>query len=281
MQSTNCYEDETNLQRTVDNLLNHMADKGLHINAAKCQFTTISESTVPYILTSPPSISGVPIQHSNTLDYLGVTIDSKINWGDNTRRKTAKAKQAIGCIRRLVKNQVPRHQLEVLLKLKVLPIFMYGAQITYPRTKGGRIQLERLNRYVARLVTNDFESAYLDLLTQTHMQPVCRSVLHRRIALAKKYASGLRYIPPNCLRAFNQQSSLRRRYHDGAVVVVNATGLRYHDSALELSTEAWNRLPNDLAGTSDRTLLRRLDEVDYSDPVWSAHVDLTAALRLL
>jgi hypothetical protein len=215
-----------------------MAAKELKLNTGKCLFTVISESTIPYILSAPPSINGDAIQYAPSLDYLGVTLDHKLVWSENSRRKAVKAKRAIGSILRLLRNRLPSRQLQQILVSKVMPIFLYGITVTYPRNKTDRIALERLGRYIARISTNNYTKPYGELLLCTDMDPVNRTVLHRRIQLAQRYSRGSRYLPPGTVRAFVQSNALRRRHHESAIMPVETTGLRYRDFALELSLAA-------------------------------------------
>ena len=61
---------------------------------------------------------------------------------------------------------------------------MYGITVTYQRGKTERLQLERLNLFVAHLCTNDYVSTYQQLLNKTGMRAVFQTVLHNRIHLA-------------------------------------------------------------------------------------------------
>ena len=147
--------------------------------------------------------------------------------------------------------------LRPLLISKILPIFTYGIVATYPRNKSDRISLERLNRYVARLATNNYTSSYNHLLEITGMLPVYRTVVHRRILLAQRYSRGIRYLPSQTIIPFFPNPYQRRRFHDFAIVPSVATGLRYRDSALEQLTQAWNRLPTDLVNRNTTNIKQK------------------------
>ena len=86
---TNTIDDEADLQRSIDKMATAMSEKSLKLNPAKCYFMTISESTIPYLLTSPPTAGGAALMHTNALEYLGVTLDPKLTWHSNTQKKIA------------------------------------------------------------------------------------------------------------------------------------------------------------------------------------------------
>ena len=273
--------DEINLQRSIDSLTNAMDAKSLTVNSDKCHYTTISESTVPYLLTSAPTVGANPVDHSDKLEYLGVTVDMKLTWCANTRLKISKAKQAAGSIRRLLKNKMPRPLLRQLLTSKIVPVFMYGMTAAYPRNKTDQIALERLNRFLLRLSTNDYTSPYTDLLERTSTIPIYQRVLHNRINLAQRYSKGLRYLPPRTIQPYNHNNITRRRFHNFAIVPTEPTGLRYRDSALELTTQAWNRVPTQLILGNSVNVKNRLEDTGYADLAWDVYTEMQMAVLVL
>ena len=108
----NNQDDEAALQRSIDRMAICMQSKSLALNSDKCCFCTVSESTVPYIPTSPPKVFNSGISGTDNLTYLGVTIDPKLTWRSNSLQKVAKAKKALGSIRRLVGKKIPLNQMK-------------------------------------------------------------------------------------------------------------------------------------------------------------------------
>ncbi len=90
--------------------------------------------------------------------------------------------------------------LEKLVKTKVLPIFLYGVAVAAPMSKQAWAQLERLNHFAARLVTNDYQSSYNNLLFDLGCWgSVGRTCFERRGCLAFKYVHSLRHLPGDCI----------------------------------------------------------------------------------
>ena len=269
-------EDEKALQQTIDDMANALSAKSLSLNASKCQFTTVSESTIPYIPRSPPRVNGIALEYTSELDYLGVALDTKLTWHTNTMRKIAKAKQALGSIRRLVKNKLPLTFLRNLLLVKILPVFLYSITVTYPRLKTDRVSLEGLNKFVARLVTNDYITPYHRLLPRADILPIFKAVLYRRIQLAQRYSRGQRYLPQGSIR-----TRFRTRTHNFGLLTEERTGMRYRDSALETLVQTWSRLPAALVNGNSPNISERLIKANYEDNQWIVCADMSASILMI
>ena len=168
-----------------------------------------------------------------------------------------------------------------LLLSKVLPVFMYGITVTYPRAKTERLQLERLNLFVAHLCTNDYVSTYQQLLNKTGMRAVFQTVLHNRIHLAQMYSRGKRYLPPNTIAPPVRNNHLRPRFHDFGIRTLDATDVRYRHSALELASQAWNNLPRDLVQGNAPGVKSRLAKSDYTDASCNICRDMLTAILMM
>ena len=274
----NDVNDEQILQQTIDDICGEMEAKSLSFNAQKCFYEAITESSVPYIPTNPPSIRGAPITPSDGLTYLGVTMDPKLTWSSNTTQKVCKAKRAVGCIHRLLKRKIPIRYLRHFILAKILPIFTYGITVTYPRNKSDRVSLERMNRYVAQITTNDYVSSYVDLLRNASMQPIFQRVLHQRLGLAQQYSKGRRYLPLGTLEAYERNDRRPHRLHHYSMVVPNPTSRKYAKSALEILLQSWNRVPERLLKNNVSKLRRRLEDDSYEDTLWEIYAAMYATI---
>jgi hypothetical protein len=217
--------DEHELQLSIQAVANAMRTSKLSLNSAKTCFGLFSESSRPYVPASPPKVDGVAILRADKLDYLGVCLDSKLSFAENTTRVVAKAKQAIGRLKRVSKNTITRNHMRTIILQKVLPVMTYGVTCTYPRHKRDRIKLERLNRFVCRTVSNDYNTSYGDLLVNCDCRPVFQHVLHRRVLLGYRYYCKERHQPSNIFRDYVADSRLRRRHHSRALALSDSTGL--------------------------------------------------------
>jgi hypothetical protein len=180
-----------------------------------------------------------------------------------------------------VKNNISAAQKRQLVFGKAIPILLYGQLPCYPTNKSDRFALERLLRYAARVVSNDYTGNYGELLSKVDVQPIYQTVIHRRILLAEQYCTGLRYLPPGVLQPFVHRSWTRRRTNDRALRLSTSSSLRIHNSALEDIVMTWNRLPNELARLRKPALKKALAEQGYQDNASEIYDDMRHVLHLL
>jgi hypothetical protein len=215
------------------------------------------------------------------MKYLGVTVDPKLNWSLNTRIATTRAKMAVGRLRRLCRRCLSQSQLRTLVFHKVLPLFTYGLAATYPALKGGRLLLERLNRYACRTVLNDYKHPYTDLLSRLDWKPLSQLLCHRRCLLGSKYFSGKRYLPPGTVEQLLPNPRLRARFHNKALKLNFPTGLRISESSLEQIVANWNRLPQSFVDLSYDKLRLKLLDSNFCDVHDGVLADMFSAIRVL
>ena len=80
----------------INQMISALSDKLLQINIKKYQYH-ITESTVPYISTEPPTISGSKISSANNLGYPGLTLNKKLRWGPCTQEKNNQGENGHRC----------------------------------------------------------------------------------------------------------------------------------------------------------------------------------------
>jgi hypothetical protein len=254
------------VQASMDGIAHKTAKLHMKLNRKKCSTMTFSEGRHPYKPDRPLVISGDPITETTTeFRYLGVYFDCKLDWSANTRRVVAKAKKAIGSIRRLFGKILTENQMKVLILSKVVPIFTYGLVAAYPTLKGDMKLLERLGRYMCRVIFNDYTSSYEDLLARAGGQPLFQLFDHRRILLGHRYCRGKRYQPPGVIQELYQNPRMRLRCHPDSITVQPPSPFGFSNSALEDIATLWNRLPSNLATKSFNCLKLALRHENYID----------------
>ena len=235
------YNSETDheaVQIAVDDIYKRTDDLGLKINNRKCAFKS-SEGRSQFAPVG--QINGehsvIPVLDRKCgLTYLGVALDSNLNWSLNTDVMVTKAKRAIGSLRRSITKYLSVQQRRLLICSKVLPI----TTATFSRLKGDRLALERLNRFACKVITNNYRASYSELLSQLASRPIFQEVNHRRILLASRYSSGTRYQPPGTVNPLVQNPRLRNRSHPRSLALNNPTSRYVSDSSLEMTIRAWN-----------------------------------------
>ena len=111
-----------------------------------------------------------------SLNLLGVTIDSKLNFPDHITSICKKASQRIGVIMRL-RNLIPTKAKLVIYKSAVLPYLTYCHLVWHFCTSSDARKLERLQERGLRAVYRDKLSSYSQLLNRAQIT----TLMNRRL----------------------------------------------------------------------------------------------------
>jgi hypothetical protein len=121
--------------------------------------------------------------------------------------------------------------------------------------------VERINKFIARLITNDFcrNSEYDELLTVAKIKPIFRIVAERQLINIKKYMDGVRIIQTEVFQLApptNHQFSQRIAEKDDQ-----------HSLVLKVVKSVKNRREENLAAAQMRRLWNALNEDDVRLPL--------------
>ena len=152
----------------------------LDFNVTKCKVLTISNKKDPdkfnYTLNTDP------LEHVDSHQYLGVTINSKLRWNTHVSAITAKAPRTLNVIRRTLHPCHPEVKKVAYMSL-VRPKLEYSSAAWNPHTQNDTTQLEKVQRNAVRFILSDYErkSSVTDIL-------IYNSVLKRQHAILKNGA---------------------------------------------------------------------------------------------
>ncbi len=155
-------ESEQKLQSDLVNIESAYKDLFLQINPSRSRLMVFSLAPVPPILATSPLLSGIPMQRVDSLNYLGFLLDRRLNFDLHAKQAASNAKKALGALHRMIGRQAGPAVFLKLIQVKILPIFLYSLAVACPASKGPLLQLERLNRFAARLILNKYQSSYYD-----------------------------------------------------------------------------------------------------------------------
>ena len=181
----------------VDRISDGVRDRDLTLNAAKYKYLVLYLNPQGARLDVSLLVDKVDLERVHTYRYWGIEIDERLTFASQTSKATRKAKQGTGALVRTLRKWAPRNVFSTAITTVILPAFFYAVEVWYPPSDKHRIQLERMLKFAARLVTNDFsrDSTYDDLLKAVNWRPIYRIVAERRLLNMKKYMDGHRYIP--------------------------------------------------------------------------------------
>ncbi len=127
-------------------------------------------------------------------------MDRRLQFNLHTVRTLSKGKRALGALNRMFGRAAGPDIFAKLIHVKIIPILLYGIAVAAPAGRTYLAELEKLCRFAARLVCNDYQSPYFDLLYQLHWNNVARTCFERRAMLAFKYVYSIRHLPGEFVR---------------------------------------------------------------------------------
>ena len=143
----NTSEDCIKLQEDL-NCLSSWADKWqLKLNASKCEGLLISRKCCPTKFDY--NIRGTSLSWKPLVRYLGVYINSKLDWTDHCKITAAKATRCLNFLRHTMWS-APQSAKSLAYKSITRPIMEYGCQVWNPHHRGNIDSLERVQRRAAR-----------------------------------------------------------------------------------------------------------------------------------
>jgi hypothetical protein len=147
-------KDSKHLQEDLDSLVAWESQWLMKFNASKCQVIRITNKRKP-VLTSY-SIHGHELELVNSSKYLGVHLDSKLNFNMHVDTVAKKANSTRAFLSRNI-GHCGRKIKEASYKTFVRPIVEYAAVAWDPRTQRNIRKIEQVQRSSARFVTGDYD----------------------------------------------------------------------------------------------------------------------------
>ena len=145
--------DCTRLPNDINYLFNWSETWLLQFNPAKCMhlritnkhsYTKFTYCLDKFIIKEVPSVN-----------YLGITIDSKLTWSDHVTRVVTKANSVLGFLQRNLKYCPPEIKASCFKSL-VIPILEYGCTSWFPYFQKDTYAIEMVQRRAARFIFNDY-----------------------------------------------------------------------------------------------------------------------------
>ena len=119
-----------------------------------CQTLRITNKINPIISTY--HIHDIPISDTPSAKYLGVILDSKLNWKEQYRSISKKCNNTLAFLRRNLPPNCPRQVREKSFNTLVRPSAEYGCQVWDPHYQTDIQYLEKIQKRGARFATDNF-----------------------------------------------------------------------------------------------------------------------------
>ena len=145
-------EDAKTLQKDLDLLQSWEIYNKMEFHPGKCQVLTVTNKKHPIKYTY--SIHNVNLETFKSVKYLGVIIDSNLNWEEQCNNIYKKASYILSFLERNF-NKCPKNVKENCINALVRPILDYGCTAWDPFRILQIDKLELLNKRAARFVTGN------------------------------------------------------------------------------------------------------------------------------
>ena len=119
----------------------------------KCQVLNITNKTSP--IQTVYNIHNVPLSQVDSAKYLGVTIDSRLDWRANCNAVCSKANSTLAFLQRNLQG-CPKSVKEKCFNTFVRPTLEYGCSVWDPHLENQIESLEKIQKRAARFVTGNY-----------------------------------------------------------------------------------------------------------------------------
>ncbi len=265
-------EDCNALQEDIDRLFAHYSSLGLTLNPAKTHLVLLSPTGASFDLRL--HVNGTPIILSDSLKYLGVFFDKKLSFCRNAHVASVNAKRSLGVLYQKIGCFAPTSVFQNLYSCKILPMLLYSIVPCFPSNVLDFDKFEKVNRYAARLISNDYTSSYPELLSKCKLRSVAHHYIVRALTLMYKATAGERALGHSLPFKLNQTVNQTR---PGLRSQTNVHRLQVSVPLLETRREVmgrklpifkmlslWNDLPPDLVERSFMSFKNELKTVSIS-----------------
>ena len=126
----------------------------MEFHPGKCQLLRITNKKFP--ITSPYFIHNIPISETDSAKYLGIIIDSNLNWRQQYASMIKKCNSTLAFIKRNL-NKAPKNVKEKCYTTLVRPQIEYGSPVWDPHHQIHKENIEKVQKRAARFVTGNYK----------------------------------------------------------------------------------------------------------------------------
>ena len=193
-------EDSAILQKDLDSLQKWEKTNKMEFHPGKCEVIRITNQKNPIL--NVYNIHDTKLKEANSVKYLGVTINSKLSWEEQSENVFKKANGMLSFLERNF-YKCSSSVKEKCFNALVRPILDYGATAWDPFRDYQIDKLEMINKRAARFVTGNHNRTHGE--TQRNMQtlgwdPLSERRAKQKLIMLKKITSDQIHIPRDDLK---------------------------------------------------------------------------------
>ena len=187
----------------------------------------------------PNTIHGHVLGTVKSAIYLGVHIQSQLNWNTHVTKIANKANATLSFLQRNLRKS-PNTTKELAYKSMVRPILEYSSTVWDPHTQENASKLERVQRRAARFVKNEYNqtASVTHLLQQLNWPTLQERRAQAKVVMFYKIVNNLVAIPAPMVR----QPIVIRGYSHRYLVPFART-IVYQHSFYPDAIRLWNSIP--------------------------------------
>ena len=245
--------DQQILQDDLTKLQAWASDWGMRFNASKCQVLRTYRTRHP--VSCFYAINHHILEEVNAATYLGVTITSKLDWGQHIDSMCNRANRTLGFLRRNL-SHAPK-DLKCLAYISLVrSVLEYAAQAWDPHLKKHVDQLERIQRRAARFATRDYStySSVTSMLDDLKWDSLAQRRRHLRLTLMFKITHQLVFVPTEGV-LLPADSRTRASHHLKFRQMQTRTSA-HSNSFFPRTIKDWNALPSDAVSATSADMFQ-------------------------
>ena len=269
----------TKIQLDIDLISNQIKSMTLQLNAKKCQFMILGLGNPKKKPQISISVDENNLQQVSIYKYLGVEIDDRLNFAQHVSKTTLKTKKCVGALCSTLRKWASKKVFETAITSIAFPLMTYAIEVWYPPDSGQQRKLCRVQKYAARLLTNNFnrQTTYEDLLSSLNWKSFHRLVIERRLLSVYKYVHGTRYIDPHVFPLETANETTRQsqrirsssRKHSLSLSTLSQKNQKESKLAAACMRSLWNALPPNVVTAP----VKKFVEMTKSEEIFAMLVD--------
>jgi hypothetical protein len=236
-------QDATKLQEDLDSLQKWESTWLMQFHPSKCQVVRVTNKRTPFPATY--TIHGQTLEEVSSAKYLGLNVDSKLNFNTHVDITVKKANATRAFLGRNI-SQCSKSIKEATYKTYVRPILEYAAASWDPHTQRNIRKVEQVQRGSARFVTSTFDrhSSVTSLLRDLNWPSLESRRQQNRLSMLYRIKHDL--VDIDC-KTFLTESTSRTRGHSSRFWNPYCSSQTFLSSFFPRTSREWNQLKKDPA----------------------------------
>ena len=233
-------QDQIDMQRDLDALMDWGSTWGTKFNAKKCNIMRVSRSRKP--LQHFYSLGSEILQEVSDAKYLGIQIDNKLDWNKHISTVAARGQSKLAFLNRNLKG-CPKKLRDTAYISLIRPALEYSCSVWHPHKKSNKDKIEKVQRRAARFVSNNFrrKASVSEMLHNLGWQSLDSRRQDQRLVLFYKIINGLASVETEDI--LTPADSRTRKNHSFKLKHLQANCDSYRYSFFSATISSWNNLP--------------------------------------